>query len=70
MRVGIVQGLSVLAFVMAVYVDLIAGPKPRRTEAQPHVHDSGLANIGLIMANRSWSGDLALVQGPILPFGG
>ena len=59
MRVGIVQGLSVLAFVMAVYVISLLVLDRGELEARSLTFTTlVLANLGLIMANRSWSGSL------------
>ena len=59
MRVGIVQGLSVLAFVMAVYVISLLVLSRGELEARSLTFTTlVLANLGLIMANRSWSGSL------------
>lgn len=59
MRAGIVQGLSVLAFVMAVYVISLLVLDRGELEARSLTFTTlVLANLGLIMANRSWSGSL------------
>ena len=66
MRVGITQGLSVLAFVMAVYVISLLVLGRGELEARSLTFTTlVLANIGLIMANRSWSSSLlAQLQRP------
>jgi len=66
MRVGIVQGLSVLAFVTAVYIISLLVLDRGELEARSLTFTTlVLANIGLIMANRSWSSSLlAQLQRP------
>ncbi len=56
MKVGIAQGLSVLAFVTAVYMISLFVLNRGEAEARSLTFTTlVLANLGLILANRSWT---------------
>lgn len=52
--VAVVQGLSVLAAVVAVYVWAVAGDRPDDTVRSITFATLVLSNLGLILVNRSW----------------